>query len=116
MAGVPAEQLRMIFTTEQLDQIIDCVLLVEEIDYPSRKGVPQGKYVIEIPNDASYETFRTSWIADDEWQTCNVDDELKGVWIMSDETDLSYVPLKEALKEHGWVRAKSVTIQTWEAE
>lgn len=98
----------MNFSSNQYEQIMHNYSLIDTINAPERKGVPQAKYVIEI-RDGDY------WCGDSN-KMKTIDGDLVGFWILESEVDPYWYGIDECLKEDAWVRAKEVTVTTWVAD
>ena len=85
------------------------VCYVEEVLVDERQGVPQSKYVVEIPDGASY------W-DDDKEEFVVAPSEVCGFWIMKFSYDLRHTSQQKAFAEFDdWVKCekRDVIVQQW---
>ncbi len=96
----------MIFDEYEIDIIKQTAREIDEVFGDVRKGVPQSKYIIDIPEDEYFCSIDTCYK--------KVPKDLVGTWMMEHETDLRYTDLEETLDDY-WCRCelKTITIDKW---
>lgn len=100
----------MIFTANQLHQMVVCCKYVDEVFVDLRKGKAQTRYIVYVPVGSQY-----FCLEDDVMKT--VDPNLTGYWMQEFYGDNSWDGYLETLQDNdGWVKCKSVEVTTlkWE--
>lgn len=91
----------------QRKQFSSCVRLVEEVVTGQRKGVPESRYVAEIPQAAEY------WCETSQ-DIVAVPSEFTGHWMLKFSGDLRYVSFNAAWLSDDWVKCEKRRVETFE--